>query len=72
MTDSRRLDAIGDYGLSVCRNDKYVVGGGWSSLWLCYFDIDQFVQAETIRDVIDLAIQAIELRQKNGIPDTGL
>lgn len=57
MNDSQRLDALDLHGLCVTRLD-YLQDGKWSSHWACHFGIDQSIEAPTIREVIDQAVEA--------------
>ena len=58
MTDSERLDAIGQYGLCVATHDL-LNHGEWKRTWVCTYHIgteQRIMMAPTIRDVIDAAI----------------
>lgn len=57
-TDSARLDAIGEYGLTVVC-DQQLVDGDWQEQWRCHalpLGPDAAFFGPSIRDVIDQAI----------------
>lgn len=58
-TDTELLEAIGLHGLCVCTQDT-LEKGIWYRSWLCIFDGDQVVQGDSIRIVIDIAVDIIE------------
>jgi len=59
MDDSQRLDSLALHGLCVAQIAD-IVDGEWSFRWVCHFGIDQSIEAQTIREVIDAAVEAIE------------
>lgn len=59
MDDSQRLDALALHGLCVAQLAD-LVNGEWSYRWVCHFGIEQSLEAPTIREAIDQAVEAIE------------
>lgn len=59
MNDTQRLDALALYGLCVAQIGERK-DGEWSYRWVCNFGIEQSIEAPTIRDAIDQAVQIIE------------
>lgn len=57
LTDTERLDAIGDYGLFIATHDE-LTKDGWVRTWVCHYD-DRMVRAISMRDAIDLAVMDI-------------
>lgn len=57
MDDTQRLDAIGKYGLCIVQHQQRI-NGQWSPTWECHYGIDKSVSAQTIREAIDMAVQA--------------
>lgn len=58
MDDTQRLDSLAEHGLCICGN-SYLLDGVWSYSWVCHFGIDQRVEAPTIREAIDQAVDTI-------------
>jgi hypothetical protein len=58
MTDTERLDAIGEYGLFITTQDV-LNAGGWERIWVCCYE-DRLVHASSMRDAIDLAVLDIQ------------
>lgn len=58
MDDTSRIDALAEYGLCLVGN-CYLQDGAWSYSWVCNFGDGQRVEATTIRDAIDQAVEAI-------------
>lgn len=59
MNDSQRLDALAVHGLCIAQvADR--IEGEWVYRWICHFGIEQSVEAPTIREAIDHAVNAIE------------
>ena len=54
MTDTERLDAIGDYGLCLAAEDT-LTDGQWIRRWICHYG-EQVLIAPTIREAIDAAV----------------
>lgn len=59
MTDTERLDAIGEYGLFLATQDV-LKAGKWERAWVCHYD-DRMVIAASMRDAIDLAVLDIRI-----------
>lgn len=57
MTDTERLDAIPEYGLSVARHD-HLGPAGWTERWFCHYE-DKVVIGMTMREAIDMAVMDI-------------
>jgi len=58
MTDSERLDALGDYGLCIATHDTFK-HGSWEKCWVCCYNIgaeQRTIIGDDIRSVIDSAI----------------
>jgi hypothetical protein len=57
MTDTERLDAIGEYGLCVTTHDT-LRDGQWYRQWVCQYGEAQerLVVAPSIREAIDAAV----------------
>lgn len=57
MTDTERLNAIGEYGLCVATHDM-LSHGQWERTWVCQYGEAQerLVMAPTIREAIDAAV----------------
>lgn len=58
MTDTERLDAIPEYGLSVTRHDT-LGPDGWTERWLCHYE-DKVVVAVSMREAIDMMVMDIK------------
>lgn len=58
MTDTERLDAIGEYGLFISTQDV-LKAGAWERTWVCCYE-DKMVFAASMRDAIDLAVMDIK------------
>lgn len=54
MNDTKRLDAIGDYGLCVATHDS-LSNTGWARVWVVTYQ-DKALLAPTIREAIDGAV----------------
>lgn len=54
MTDTERLDAIGEYGLFISTQDVLKAG-----TWVCCYG-DRMVFAASMRDAIDMAVMDIK------------
>lgn len=64
MNDTQRLDSLEEHGLcvaGVATLDK----GEWTCRWVCHFGIDRSVEAESIREVIYLAVSSISTEAGN-------
>lgn len=61
MNDTERLDVIGEYGLWLSSVDVFR-DGQWVRRWDCYYGpgMDRHVNASTIREVIDAAIEDLK------------
>lgn len=58
LTDTERLDAIGEYGLCVVTSDQ-LTAAGWERTWVCNYykdNQDKVIFGPSIREVIDAAI----------------
>ena len=67
MTDTERLDALGDYGLCVAAHDS-LNHDGWERCWVCTYSIgseQRVIMGEDIRAVIDAAV--LDLQTSNHI-----
>jgi len=58
VTDTERLDAIGEYGLFIASHDE-LTKDGWVCSWVCHY-MDRMVAAASMRDAIDLAVMDIK------------
>jgi len=58
VTDTERLDAIGEYGLFISTQDV-LKAGTWERTWVCCYG-DRMVFAASMRDAIDLAVMDIK------------
>lgn len=58
MDDTQRLDALELHGLCIAQLAEKM-NGEWSYRWVCHFGIDEKIEAPTIRQVIDLAVDQI-------------
>lgn len=58
MTDTERLDAIGEYGLFISTQVR-VQAPAWSTSWVCCYG-DRMIFAASMRDAIDLAVMDIK------------
>lgn len=57
ITDTERLDAIGEQGFSVvCEAER--TAEGWRETWHCTFAIDQTFTGSSLREAMDKAIIA--------------
>lgn len=54
MTDTERLDAIGDHGLCLAAEDT-LADGQWTRRWICHYG-EKVLTAPTIREAIDSAV----------------
>jgi hypothetical protein len=54
MNDTKRLDAIGDYGLCVATHDS-LNNSQWTRVWVVTY-LDKALLAPTIREAIDGAV----------------
>jgi len=59
MNDTQRLDSLALHGLCITQLAERA-DGEWSYRWVCHFGIEQTVQAPTIREAIDQAVERIE------------
>lgn len=62
MNDSKRLDAIGEYGLCVATHDV-LVNTEWTRTWICQYLIEgeaKIIMGGDIREVIDAAVAEIQ------------
>lgn len=59
MNDTQRLDSLATHGLCVAQIAERI-SGQWIYRWVCHFNIDQSLEAPTIREAIDAAVAAIE------------
>lgn len=58
MTDTERLDAIGEHGLFLTTQDV-LKAGEWERTWVCCYG-DRMIFAASMRDAIDLAVLDIK------------
>lgn len=58
MTDTERLDAIGECGLFISTQDV-LKAGTWERTWVCCYG-DRIVCAASMRDAIDMAVMDIK------------
>lgn len=66
MNDTQRLDSLAEHGLCVA-GISILNNGEWSYRWVCHFGIDRSVEAESIRDAIDMAVlQIVEDGEREG------
>lgn len=59
MNDTQRLDSLATHGLCIAQVGERSMDGVWSYHWICHFGIDQSVEAPTIRQALDLAVETI-------------
>lgn len=59
MNDTQRLDSLANYGICIAQIAERAAGGDWSYRWVCNFGIDQSIEAPTIREALDLAVETI-------------
>jgi len=62
MTDSERLNALGNYGLCIATYDSLNTDG-WERTWVCQYWVDgaaKIMMGEDLRHVIDSAVLDIQ------------
>jgi hypothetical protein len=55
MTDTARLDAIGEHGLCIAQHQNLTVTG-WEITWVVVYGDDKLVMSSDIREAIDAAV----------------
>lgn len=61
MDDTQRLDSLAEYGLCVSQH-SLLQNDQWTERWVCHFGIGESLEGETIREVIDAAVELINSR----------